>query len=162
VGLTDDGAPSGAPFRVVTLSYADTPLSLNSVGSRGSHWAFNAEKKRWQEIFEYLLLASRMPRGEARFIRVTARLWYPQRRTRDEGNVRYMLEKSLGDALTLSRPKPKKRGGRSYGIDLQPPPEDRWLEDDDASSFRFGTVRFDPVRAPRRTDLYLAWSPMRR
>lgn len=112
----------------IELSYDDVPPSLNRMGTRGSHWTVTRTKTRWQDIFEQLLMASGLERGQGR-VRATASLRLPVRRKRDEGNYRWLLEKALGDALVNGR----------------------WLLDDTPDYFTFGAVTFEEPGPPRTT-----------
>jgi hypothetical protein len=125
------------PFYELELFYDDVPPSLNRIGSRGSHWAFNDAKERWQTISERLLMVARLPRESARRVRVDAVLRFPTNRERDEGNFRSLLEKSFGDALVNGR----------------------WLPVDTAERYRFGHLTFDPQLGPKRTLLHVRWWP---
>jgi hypothetical protein len=117
---------------IYELSLAGTPPSFNKVGHTGNRWTWTRAKKEWQETLETALLAYRVPRG-LDSVRVTARLRFPQRRKRDEGNFRTLLEKCLGDALV--------NGG--------------WLSDDTPDEFEFGRVVFEEETGPARTTLIL-------
>lgn len=111
-----------------TLDVSDTPPSLNAVGLY-QHWRqVHRAKQRWQNDLGMLLLAESVPK-ELAVVRAHAVLRFPQRRRRDEGNFRALLEKALGDALV---------GGG-------------WLADDTPERYRFGAVKFDSERGPRRT-----------
>lgn len=96
-----------------------TPPSFNRVGHRGNRREWTRQKKIWQEMIETALLAEGVPRGLPR-ITVTADLTFPDRRRRDTGNYRTLLEKCAGDALVNGR----------------------WLADDTPELFEFGAVRF--------------------
>jgi hypothetical protein len=74
-------------------------------------------KQDWQRDCGTALLLDKVPRG-LELVNASARLYFRQRRRRDEGNFRVILEKALGDALT---------GGG-------------WLEDDTPEHYRFGAV----------------------
>lgn len=113
-----------------TLAYEAIPPSLNTIGTRGSHWVVARHKKRWQGAYEALLLSSTLPRGLER-VEATASLRFPVRRRRDEGNYRWLIEKALGDALV--------NGG--------------WLQDDTSAEFRFGRVEFEEETGPARTTI---------
>lgn len=83
-----------------TLSYADTPKSLNAggVGSR-QHWAVaHREKKRWEDIWIALLLEAGVPKGMGN-VCINATLYFPTKRRRDAENYRPALSKPLADAL---------------------------------------------------------------
>lgn len=108
------------------LSVPGTPPSFNSVGYR-SHWAVGQRhKKQWQQWLSIALMEQGVPRG-LDSVSVTATLRFKQRRRRDEGNFRVILEKALGDALV--------EGG--------------WLSDDTADRYHFGGLSLlAPVERP--------------
>jgi Holliday junction resolvase RusA-like endonuclease len=112
----------------------NTPPSLNVVGMRSDWRTVNRWKKAWQKDLELLFLAEQLPRPLTR-VEVTAVLRFPQRRRRDEGNYRALLEKACGDALT--------NGG--------------WLADDDVDRFSFGRLSVASERGPKRTVLTLTF-----
>jgi hypothetical protein len=115
--------------RSVTIEFASTPPSFNSLGYRQAHWSrMRRVKHAWVNDIAALLWAAKLPKPLA-FARATAELRFPQRRRRDEGNFRVLLEKATGDALQL--------GG--------------WLPDDDAAHYSFGRVTFDAERGRART-----------
>jgi hypothetical protein len=101
---------------LVTLEIPGTPPSYNRTAH--AHWTVNRKVKQdWQRDCGTALMLAQVPRGlEA--VRATARLFFRQRRRRDEGNFRVILEKALGDALT---------GGG-------------WIPDDTPDHYRFGAV----------------------
>lgn len=90
------------------------PPSMNFLGS-GNQFAYQQQKRVWQEILIEQLERSDVPRPLARVV-AEGEVTFPDRRKRDQGNHRFFLEKALGDALV--------EGG--------------WLEDDDWSRFEFG------------------------
>ena len=110
----------------VSLRVPGTPPSFNAVGLR-SHWAVGRRHKlQWQEWLSIALMEQGVPRG-LETVSATATLRFNQRRRRDEGNFRVILEKALGDALV----------------------EGRWLADDTPEHYRFGAVTlFAPVPQP--------------
>ena len=115
-----------------TLSIPATPPSLNVVGYR-SHWTVGRrEKLQWQEWIFIALLEKRVPKGLAS-VNVSAEMHFTQRRRRDEGNFRAILEKACGDALVA--------GG--------------WLADDTPAHYRFGAVDFEAPRPIAKTILRL-------
>lgn len=114
--------------RTVELEYADTCPSLNAAGTRGSHWAVTKAKRRWQDIFEALLLTCDLPRN-LQHVRASARMRFPVARRRDVDNHSWLLVKALGDSLT--------RGG--------------YLVDDTPQFFTFTGLEFEEGRGPRRT-----------
>jgi hypothetical protein len=109
-----------------TLSIPGTPPSFNAVGYR-SHWAVSRKHKlQWQGWLALALMEQKVPR-RLQSVKVSATLRFKQRRRRDEGNFRVILEKALGDALV--------EGG--------------WLPDDTADLYRFGALElFAPVDRP--------------
>lgn len=116
----------------LTISYDDTPPSFNRVGSRGGQQAFHREKKKWQGIFETLMLATGFPR-EWESITVTVRLTFPEKRKRDEGNFRSLIEKALADALVNGR----------------------WIPDDTPEHFFLERVHFEQQTGRPKTNIEL-------
>lgn len=114
----------------LSIEIANVPKSLNQAGSRGGWRAFHRPKKAWQHDIEMLLLAAALPRPLARCV-VTAELRFPQRRDRDTGNFRVLLEKAAGDALV--------NGG--------------WLPDDTPERYAFEHVAFAATPGPKLTVL---------
>jgi len=108
------------------LSVPGTPPSFNQVGLR-SHWTIGRnEKLKWQGWLSIALMEQRVPRRLKR-VDVSATLRFKQKRRRDEGNFRVILEKALGDALV----------------------EGNWLADDTSDLYRFGRVELlAPVERP--------------
>jgi hypothetical protein len=100
-----------------TLEVPGTPPSLNAVGYR-SHWSVGRKLKReWEQMLGTALMVARVPRGlEA--VSATAEIHFKQKRRRDPGNFRVILEKALGDIL-----------------------QQGWIEDDTAEYFSFGVVQ---------------------
>jgi len=106
----------GRPERV-SLSIPGTPKSFNQIGYR-SHWAIGQrEKQNWQGWLALALMEQKVPR-RLKQVTATATLRFKQRRRRDSGNFRVVLEKALGDALV--------EGG--------------WLPDDTSDLYCFGAV----------------------
>jgi hypothetical protein len=116
---------------IAVLVHADTPPSLNRMGTRGSHWATSRAKKQWQQNLGMLLLVNRIPRN-LQHVTASAVLRFPTRRRRDEDNHSWLLAKALGDALVNG-----------------------WLPDDTPEHFRFAGLTFDPEPGPRRTTITL-------
>lgn len=118
-----------------TLSIPGTPKSFNQVGLH-SHWTVGrAEKQRWEGWLAIALLEQRVPK-RLKHVEATATLRFKQRRRRDSGNFRPLLEKALGDILV------------SNG----------YLPDDTSDLYRFGRVElFAPVDRPE-TILVLDYS----
>lgn len=74
------------------------PPSMNAGGSGMNRMAYQSLKVAWQAAITLGLDAAGLPRGlEA--VSVEALIGFPSYVERDEGNVRWMLEKALGDAL---------------------------------------------------------------
>lgn len=103
-----------------TLRIPGTPPSFNAIGYR-SHWAVSQRhKKQWQEWISVALIAAGVPRGLSQ-VSATATLKFKQRRRRDDGNFRVIIEKACGDALV----------------------EGRWLDDDTAGLYSFGGLSLE-------------------
>lgn len=119
------------------LDLPGTPPSFNAVGLH-SHWTKGRkEKQRWQEMIETLLMAERAPRGMAS-AQASAEMFFKERRRRDEGNFRTILEKACGDALV--------NGG--------------WIPDDTPEFYRFGSVGLNaPCVGQPRTLLTVTFRP---
>jgi len=117
-----------------TLSIPGTPPSLNAVGFH-SHWTAGRKAKQdWERWLQIALLEQRVPKG-LKSVSATATLRFKQRRRRDEGNHRALLEKALGDVL--------QSGG--------------YLPDDTPDLYRFGRVELlAPCERPE-TIVVLDW-----
>jgi hypothetical protein len=100
-----------------TVPHHGFPQSMN-VGGSGNQMAFQSQKKMWQGLWIDRFREAGLPRPLGS-VRVEGLLCFPDRRERDQGNFRYMLEKSIGDAL--------QEGG--------------WLDRDDWSRYEFGNLR---------------------
>ncbi len=113
------------------LELDETPPSLNRYagGPRGPY--FRA-KKEWQQQLGTALMAAGVPRGLSK-VTATATLTFPVRRRRDEGNLRMVLEKALGDILV--------EGG--------------WLADDVEGAFEFSKLTIAPERGDSATVIEL-------
>lgn len=108
------------------LTLHETPKSLNPTmggGWDGIPWPYIKAKKKWEGMFQIALMQHAVPRHQALVV-ASAELTFPQKRDRDEGNFRFMLEKALGDTLVA--------GG--------------WIEDDTPDSYRFERVTFNEER----------------
>jgi hypothetical protein len=100
------------------LLVPETPPSLNKLGSRGSNFAWQREKKRWEGMCMISLLAERVPK-KITAVRASATMGFKTNRRRDEGNFRYFLEKALGDVLQLGWiPDDTPEHFRMFGVDL--------------------------------------------
>lgn len=120
-----------AEVQPVALDLDAVPPSLNAFGS-GNRWKFITEKKAWQQRLLAQLADCGLPTGLKRIV-VEGIITFPDRRRRDQGNYRFMIEKALGDALT--------QGG--------------WLEDDDWTRYSFGGLEAVYEKGVRRTRLIL-------
>lgn len=78
-------------------SHFGAPPSLNILGS-GNAGAFMGLKTNWQELFADLLRDSDLPTGLER-VTVEGFVTFGVPNPRDEGNIRFLIEKALGDAL---------------------------------------------------------------
>ena len=108
-----------------TLSIPSTPPSFNKVGLH-SHWSVGRKAKQdWEQWLLIALLEQRVPKGLAS-INASATIRFKERRRRDEGNFKPLIEKALGDVL-----------------------QNGWLEDDTPELYRFGAVELlAPVERP--------------
>ena len=108
------------------------PPSFNA--TRYKHWAAaRRAKDALQAQIGWSLMAAGVPRRLGA-VSVEARLTFPVRRKRDEGNFRTPVEKATGDALVA--------GG--------------WLEDDDPEHFRFGSLTVEREVGPAKTVLLIS------
>ena len=101
------------------LVHVGTPPSHNLHGSASNIWSYQGIKRAWEEKLTELLLATGLPKGLGSVF-VEGQMIFPDRRKRDQGNYRYMIEKALGDTFV--------QGG--------------WLEDDDWVRYEFGRLRY--------------------
>jgi hypothetical protein len=113
------------------LSLHETPPSLNRF-TGGSRGPYHREKKKWQEQLGTALMVAKVPRKLSR-VKASATVTFPVKRRRDEGNIRFLLEKALGDILV--------EGG--------------WLPDDTPDAFTFGavTVKIEKGKSLTTVDL---------
>lgn len=74
------------------------PPSFNDGGSGLDRMAYQALKNAWQEAFADLLARTDLPRG-LESVQVEGQVGFPTNNRRDEGNLRWLPEKALGDAL---------------------------------------------------------------
>lgn len=77
------------------------PQSLNILGS-GNPKVYAHLKETWEKILTQLLEDSGLPRG-LELIMVDGEIIFPDRQARDEGNLRFLIEKALGDALVAGK-----------------------------------------------------------
>lgn len=111
-------ALSPVEYRTATLSIPGTPPSLNKIGYH-SHWSVGRKaKKDWEGFLHIALMEQKVPR-KLGSVSASATLHFKQRRRRDEGNWRALLEKALGDVLQAAG----------------------YLEDDTPEYYRFGAVQ---------------------
>lgn len=104
-------------LREYSLELPGTPPSFNAVGLH-SHWSRGRKvKQEWQRMIETMLLKEQVPRG-LQSVAASAVVNFKQRRRRDEGNWKAIIEKACGDALV--------RANR--------------LADDTPDYYRFGSV----------------------
>lgn len=114
----------------VELVIPGTPPSLNTFGSGGNHWTYQKHKHDWQDRIRTALTPTDLPR--CRHILVEGQMCFPDRRVRDQGNYRYLIEKALGDVL-----------------------KEHWLDDDDWGSFEFGGLQYRYAKGESWTRLLL-------
>lgn len=100
------------------LAHHGTPASLNVFASSRNEFVYLSAKRAWEERLTELMDVSGMEKPFAGKVLVEGEMCFPDRGRRDQGNYRFIIEKALGDALTL--------GG--------------WLEDDDWSRYEFGNL----------------------
>jgi hypothetical protein len=107
------------------------PPSLNALGD-GNRFMYRSLKETWEGLLVALLTEADL---SSTFSRVVAEgeITFPDRRRRDQGNHRFLLEKALGDALVT--------GG--------------WLADDDWDHFEFGGLAQRYEKGVARTRLML-------
>ncbi len=113
------------------MAHVGVPFSLNVFASSRSEFVYLRAKQAWQDLFVGLLAAADFP--TCRRVVVEGELCFPDRRRRDQGNYRFILEKALGDALT--------EGG--------------WLEDDDWTRYEFGGLAYRYEKGEAWTRLVL-------
>lgn len=109
-----------------TMFYDEVPPSSNTnsgVGGRG-HWQGVAKTKlKWEGIFQYMLMAAKVPRPLPS-VTVFAELQFRDKRRRDSDNYYFAISKPLGDALV--------KGG--------------WLVDDNPDYYAFNRVKISETR----------------
>ena len=121
-----------AKYAIEHLGHSE---SLNALGS-GNQFAYQNMKKGWQDALTLALEASGLPRGLGRVL-VEGVMCFPDRKRRDQGNHRFVVEKALGDALV--------DGG--------------WLPDDSWAFYEFGGLAHTYVKGESWTRLILMPSP---
>lgn len=74
------------------------PPSLNEGGSGMDRRAYQSLKKAWMRVLGDGLVRSQLPRG-LKALTVEVMIGFSTYQERDEGNLRWMIEKALGDVL---------------------------------------------------------------
>lgn len=116
----------------LNVAHLGAPPSMNEGGSGMDRMEYQAVKGAWMAALSAALVASpanAWPRP-LHAVMVEAQIGFSTRQSRDEGNLRWMIEKALGDAL--------KKGG--------------WLEDDcfyPVRRYSFGSM--EGVHSPGRS-----------
>lgn len=95
------------------------PFSYREFGSGANRWLYQATKRAWEDQLIRLLSTTDLPRP-CTHVFVEGIMCFPDRRKRDQGNMRFAVEKFLGDAL--------QRGG--------------WLLDDSWAEYSFGDLEY--------------------
>lgn len=126
------------------LPHLGHPRSMNQGGSGWNHHVWQAEKETWEDRFIDLLDETDLPRCLER-VMVEGVICFPDRNKRDQGNLRYPIEKFLGDALIKGGWLVPRKKGRGHGRG------DEW------SRFTFGNL--DAVWSPGRSFLRLMLMP---
>lgn len=109
--------------------------SLRALGS-GNQFVYQNMKKGWEQALTLALEQAGLPKGLGRVL-VEGQMCFPDRRKRDQGNHRFIVEKALGDALQA--------GG--------------WLADDDWASYEFGGLAYRYENGQSWTRLVIFPSP---
>lgn len=81
-----------------SMVHVGAPASFNATGSGSNRFAWMNLKQAWQSALLQLLRDSELP-TDLSHVMVEARICFPTRARRDQGNFRGVIEKSLGDAL---------------------------------------------------------------
>jgi hypothetical protein len=136
-------------WQKIEIELPRVPPSMNTNEIR-SHWTgFQKAKKEWQDYFavELMSLQARQHIRRGAYQRAIAGgfLRFSLRASRrDTGNYKQLLEKALGDALTISEATPRDK---------------RFIPDDDNVRFYFGGVEFEEERGPDRTRIWVFLQP---
>ena len=101
------------------MVHVGAPQSLNAAASQSTRFAYDNQKKAWQERLTKLLKESGLPKGLVA-VRARGQVCFPDRRDRDQGNYRFLIEKALGDALE----------------------EGDWISNDDWTRYQFGDLEY--------------------
>jgi len=101
------------------MAHVGTPQSIRGFGSGANHFQYQTMKHKWQDRLTEMLFDAGVPTGLSHVL-AEGQVCFPDRKKRDQGNYRFILEKALGDALV--------EGG--------------WLPDDDWDHYEFGRLRY--------------------
>lgn len=119
------------------MVHAGVPPSFNAMQqgqhTGRSHFVYQALKHGWMDALKELLDETELPQPLAH-VHAEGLLCFPDRRERDQGNFRVLLEKALGDVLV--------DGG--------------WLPDDSWSYYEFGNLRRTYAKGEAWTQVTLA------
>lgn len=108
------------------------PPTLNAFTR--AHWSkYDKAKREWGDRFLAALTEADVPRGEWAGVLAEGRVTFGDRRRRDQGNHRFLLEKALGDALV------------KYGA----------IPDDEWGVYQFGNLEARYVKNALSIDLIL-------
>lgn len=120
--------------------HVGVPPSLNVFGSGANRFKYQGDKQLWESILTGLMSRAKVPKPLGA-VYAEARVCFPDRRQRDQGNFRFILEKALGDAL--------QKGG--------------WLEKDDWDHYEFGNLARTYRKGESFTQVIImptwAWGP---
>lgn len=118
------------------LEWDDCPPSMNqkSSGYGANPHVAGRTKNTWEGVMMAMLLKAKIPKNLA-WVRVDMTLRFPDKRRRDEGNFRMVVEKALGDVMQRMN----------------------YIPDDTPDIYRFGAVTFEPDKGPRRMVLALTY-----
>ena len=123
------------------------PPSLSVMDTNG-HYVYSAFKAAWQQLLAERIEAAGLTRGLVHVL-AEGECTFPDRRRRDQGNHRFMVEKALGDALVHGSPPSV----------LEKAPADAvmggWLADDTWDQFEFGGLAQRYEKGVSRTRLLL-------
>lgn len=157
--MSAEAAPVTVRFDVAQQPEDDAalPSSFNAVGMSGNPWKVRAEYERWRATFRALLggvsgevLTIPKPGTKTKTLDVfvdrdgelpthcekvlaEGRITFPDRRRRDQGNFRVIIEKALGDALV----------------------DGDWIVDDDWDRYEFGGYQRAYEKGAKRLELVL-------
>lgn len=80
------------------IAHHGYPPSLNLGGAGWNGFVYDSYKKAWQKVIVELLGQSGLPRP-LKAVTVEGMICFPDRKGRDQGNFKFLLEKACGDAL---------------------------------------------------------------